>query len=128
MALRRLGPAQRVCPVRRGIEPDRAHPPLNDPRVLTRGEMCRHGKPAAEEVVRERNLVTADEFARSPPGLLGDLQLDRRAGLLLNDDGAVSSFPTQAEPSVGGHSYVCAMPHGAQLGHPDRQATKCPNT
>jgi hypothetical protein len=95
--LGRLRSAQRVCTVSRIIETGALHPPMDDAGVLPRREMRPQAETAREQVSTPVSVEGSQPLADCAPGLLGDLELDRPTGLLLDHRRSI------ANPAAGAH-------------------------
>jgi hypothetical protein len=69
---------------------------MDDPSVLPRRDMGLVTEAAREEELAARWPAAAKPIADRRPGLLGDLELDRPAGFLLNNSSAVANMPCDA--------------------------------
>ena len=89
--LSRLCPAQRVRAVCRAIEPGAVRPSMDDPSILPRRQVWLSPQTAWEQISTLANVESGEPLADSSTGLIGNLELHRAAGLLLNDDRAIAN-------------------------------------
>jgi len=75
-----------VRAVRGQIQTNLLHPAIDDPSVLTRGQVRRLMKPTWEKKVLRLEIATFDPPRHRFSGLYCDLELDWPLGLLLHDD------------------------------------------
>jgi hypothetical protein len=69
---------------------------MDDPSVLSRRDMRLVTEAAREMELTARWRGVAKPIADCRPGLLGNLELDRPAGFLLNNSSAVANMPSFA--------------------------------
>ena len=86
----RLRASERVRPELRGIEPDASHPLLHKPRILPGGESARAVVFATgEQKLAGRSASQSEVLVDRLPRLIGHLEPDWPAGLLLSDGGPI---------------------------------------
>jgi hypothetical protein len=88
--LRRLRPPHRVRAVGGAVKSGALDPGMDDPRILPGREVRLCPEAAREEVASIPGLDLGKPGSDRGSGLFGNFELDRSAGLLLNDRGAVS--------------------------------------
>src|SRR5260370_9066832 len=88
--LRRLRPPHRVRAVGGAVQPGTLDPGMNDPCILPGREVRLRPEAAREEVVSVSGVDFGKPGSDRGSGLFGNFELDRSAGLLLNNRGAVS--------------------------------------
>jgi hypothetical protein len=69
---------------------------MDNASVLSRRDVRLVMKAAREQVLLGPKLGTGYPIADRRPGLLGDLELDRPTGFLLNNSSAVANMPSHA--------------------------------
>jgi hypothetical protein len=91
------------------IQPDAGDPPTYNSSILP----CRHVRlrmdPAGKEEVAFAETATGNPRLNSDPRLFGDFELDRPAGLPLDDDCAIADC-TRERNVVNMKSYKVAAP------------------
>jgi len=94
---RRLGPPHRVRSISRAIQTGALDPAMDDSSVLSRRDMRQVTAAAREKELAARWPTIGKPIADRRPSLLGDLELDRPVGLLLNNSDAVANMSSHAD-------------------------------
>src|SRR6516225_9590990 len=92
--LRRFRSAQRMRAICRAIEPGAVRPSMDDAGVLPCRQVWLSPQTAWEQISALASIEGGQPLADSSTGLLGNLELHRPAGLLLNDGRAIANSPT----------------------------------
>jgi hypothetical protein len=79
--------------VRRTIKTGALNPSMDDAGVLPRREMRLLPKTAREQVSTSAGVEAGQPLADRAPGLLGDLELNRPGGLLLDHGRTIANLP-----------------------------------
>lgn len=108
---RGLGPPQRVCRILTDIETDTSKPSGSDPSILPGGEMI-----CVVITAREKEISVPEAPGKYPllqafPGQVGNLELNRPLGLLLQNGRPLGDSPEDANglPFPGPRETFCFL-------------------